>query len=418
MNPPITVHTISQWPVSKLVEAVNSPRTHSRQQIRKLMQGIQEFGFVNPILAAPDGAIIAGHARRIAAQRLQMAEVPVIVLDHLTDIQRRTLALFDNRLPLDGGWDEDLLRLQLQQLKDECFNLELTGFETAETERLLMAESAAILRDQDAVPNPPPLPMSSRGDLWTLGEHRVLCGDATDLADVQKLMSGDQADLIITDPPYNVDYEGYTADRMKIEGDSMSSTAFRAFLDSVFNSYRNIVKPSASAYVFHASRWQIEFQAALEQAGFVVRCQIVWVKNTFGWGHARYKFRHEPMFYCYVDGESDAWYGDKSESTVWEANKPAANRLHPTTKPVELLERALLNSSRAEDVVVDFFGGSGSTLIACERRCRKARLMEIDPKFVGVIIRRWQQYTGGEARLSADGATYREVASTRQRVAA
>jgi DNA modification methylase len=235
---------------------------------------------------------------------------------------------------------------------------------------------------------------------------------------VATLMAGDVADLVFTDPPYNVDYQGYTEDRLTIKGDQMSEADFKKFLERAFRSYRMLVKPSASMYVCHSSSWQREFQNALEAAGFEVRCQIIWAKNTFAWGFGRYKFQHEPIFYCHVAGQKDSWYGDKSQSTLWEEKKPAANRVHPTAKPVELVERALLNSSKAGDVVADLFGGSGSTLIACERRNRKARLMEIDPKYADCICRRYQEYTGNQAVLEEDGRSFDEVARRRAKEAA
>jgi DNA modification methylase len=231
-------------------------------------------------------------------------------------------------------------------------------------------------------------------------------------------MAGAAADLVFTDPPYNVDCEGYTEDRLKIKGDRMSDAEFKQFLGAAFRSCRSAVKPGASLYVCHSSSWQREFQNALETAGFEVRCQIIWAKNTFAWGFGRYKFQHEPMFYLHVAGEKDPWYGDKSQSTLWEEKKPAANRLHPTAKPVELVERALLNSSKAGDVVCDFFGGSGSTLIGCERRSRKARLMEIDPKYADCIVRRYQEYTGKQTTLDGDGRTFDEIARERGQEAA
>ena len=215
------------------------------------------------------------------------------------------------------------------------------------------------------------------------------------------------------DPPYNVDYEGYTKDRLKIKGDRMSDAEFKQFLEAAFRSCRTATNPGASVYVCHSSSWQREFQNALESAGCEVRCQIIWDKNTFAWGFGRYKFQHEPLFYAHVAGQKDPWYGDKSQSTLWQENKPAANRIHPTAKPVELIERALLNSSKAGDLVADLFGGSGSTLIACERRGRKARLMEIDPQYADCIVRRWEEYTGKQAVLDGDGRTFAEVARER-----
>ena len=345
--------------------------------------------------------------------------MPVIVLDGLTENQRRALVLADNKLALNAGWDEEALRLEIDALRDADYNLNILGFEDEELARLLESQEAnGGLTDEDAVPELQEVPISVSGDLWRLGDHRVLCGDATASAEVERLMAGDAVDLVFTDPPYNVDYEGYTEERLKIKGDKMTSEQFLQFLVATFSSYRRIAKPGASMYVCHSSSWQREFQNAMESAGFEARCQIIWAKNTFAWGFGRYKFQHEPIFYAHVAGQKDAWYGDKSQSTLWEEKKPAANRIHPTAKPVELVERALVNSSKAGDIVADLFGGSGSTLIGCERRGRKARLMEIDPKYADCIVRRWQEYTGNEATLEGDGRTFAVVAEERSRVAA
>jgi len=331
----------------------------------------------------------------------------VIVLDHLTDAQKRAYILADNQFALNAGWDDTLLAEELAALQKEDFNLDLIGFEDEELARLLAAQDAAEgLTDEDAVPELQVTPISVLGDLWILGDHRLLVGDATNSDAVAKLMSGGPADLVFTDPPYNVDYEGYTEERLKIKGDRMSDADFKKFLEAAFRSYRTVVKPGASMYLCHSSSWQREFQNALEVAGFEVRCQIIWAKNTFAWGFGRYKFQHEPMFYCHVAGE-------KTQSTLWQEKKPAANRIHPTAKPVELIERALLNSSKAGDIVADLFGGSGSTLIGCERRGRHARLMEIDPKYADCIVRRYQEYTGKQAVLDGDGNSYEEVALER-----
>jgi DNA modification methylase len=401
---------IEHWPIDKLIPFARNPRTHSEAQIAQIAASIAEFGFNNPILVDTKAGIIAGHGRLLAARKLQLTEVPVIVLDHLTDAQKRAYVIADNQLALNAGWDEELLRVELAALQDEDFNLGLVGFEDDELARLLAAQEAAEgLTDEDAIPELPETPISMAGDLWILGPHKLLVGDTTLQADVQRLMAGDAADLVFTDPPYNVDYEGYTEERLKIKGDRMSDADFKQFLERAFRSYRTRVKPGASLYVCHSSSWQREFQNALETAGFEVRCQIIWAKNTFAWGFGRYKFQHEPMFYCHVAGEKDPWYGDKSQSTLWQEKKPAANRIHPTAKPVELVERALLNSSKSGDVVADLFGGSGSTLIGCERRGRHARLMEIDPKYADCIVRRYQDYTGKQARLDGDGQTFEEI---------
>lgn len=381
---PALLLNVEQWPVDRLIPFVRNARTHSPEQVAQVAASIAEFGFVNPILVGSDKVIIAGHARLLAARKLDLKEIPVIVLGHLSESQRRALVIADNRLALNAGWDEQLLRIELAALRDEDYDLDLTGFEDEELARLLAAEDAVSgLTDEDAVPELPDEPVTRPGDLWVLDTHRLLCGDATERADVERLMTGNSADLVFTDPPYNV--------------------------RDTFQSYRLILKPGASIYVCHSSSWQREFQNALEAAGFEVRCQIIWAKNTFAWGFGRYKFQHEPIFYGHVAGQKDPWYGDKSQSTLWEEKKPAANRIHPTAKPVELIERALINSSKAGDLVADLFGGSGSTLIACERRGRRSCLMELDPKYADCIVRRYQEYTGKQAILESDGRSYDEV---------
>jgi DNA modification methylase len=378
---------------------------------------MREFGWTNPILVGTDNDVLAGHARLAAARQLGITEVPVIQLGHLTEAQRRALVIADNQLAISGaGWDEETLRLELAALHEESFDLSLIGLDDQELARLLAEQDAVEgLTDEDAVPEVPEAPVSAAGDLFYLGNHKLLVGDATRQADVTRLMASEAADLVFTDLPYNCDYEGYTEKRLKIQNDKMSDAEFRCFLEQSFQTYRTAIKPGASLYICHPSSFQREFQNALEAAGFEVRCQIIWAKNTFAWGFGRYKFRHEPIFYVHLAGQSDAWYGDKSQSTLWEENKPAANRLHPTMKPIELIERALLNSSKAGDLVADFFGGSGSTLIACERRNRAARLMELDPRYADVICRRYQEYTGKQAVLDGDGRSFDEIAVERRK---
>jgi len=406
---------IEIWPIEKLIPYARNPRTHSAAQVAQLAASIAEFGFVNPVLVASDAGIMAGHGRLLGAQALKLKQVPVIVLDHLTPAQRRAYLIADNKLAELAGWDTDLLRMELKDLQLEEFDLGVIGFSDEELRELLEDDAVVTtgLTDEDAVPDVPERPVTVAGDIWVLDDHRVLCGDATDLKAVRKLVAGEAADLVFTDPPYNVDYEGYTADKLTIKGDKMKPADFDKFLRGTFASYRAVVKQGASMYVCHASSVQREFQNALEASGFEVRCQIIWAKNTFAWGHGRYKFQHEPIFYCHHAKQSDAWYGDKSQSTLWQEKKPAANRLHPTMKPIELIERALLNSSKAGDCVLDLFGGSGSTLIACERRNRKSRLMELDPKYTDVIVKRWQEYTGQSAVLAKGGRSFEEVGAER-----
>jgi DNA modification methylase len=410
---------IEKWPITRLIPRITNPRTHTPEQVAQIAASIREFGWTNPVLVGADNDVIAGHARLLAARQLGMAEVPVIQLGHLSEAQRRALVIADNQLTINAGWSEETLRIELQALQEADFDLTLVGFDEDELARLLAAEEATSgLTDEDAVPEVLEAPISVAGDLWRLGQHVLLVGDATNEADVARLMNGAAADLVFIDPPYNCDYQGYTEEHLTIQGDRMSGAEFKQFLEAAFLSCRAVIKPCASLYVCHSSSWQREFQNALEAAGFEVRCQIIWAKNTFAWGFGRYKFRHEPIFYAHVAGQSDAWYGDKSQSTLWEENKPAANRLHPTMKPVELIERALLNSSKAGDVVVDLFGGSGSTLIACERRGRAAWLMELDRRYADVICRRYQEYVGKPATLDGDGRTFDQIAQERRQEAA
>jgi len=410
---------IERWLIEKLIPWARNPRTHSDAQVAQIAASIQAFGFNSPILVDSNAGIIAGHGRLLAARKLGLKEVPVIVLDHLSEAQKRAYVIADNQLALNAGWNDELLGIELAALQQENFDVSLIGFADEELARLLAAQDATEgLTDEDAIPELPQTPISEAGDLWILGDHILLVGDATNGDDVSRLMAGDAADLVFTDPPYNVAYEGYTEDRLTIKGDRMSDAEFKQFLEAAFRSCRAAVKPGASIYVCHSSSWQREFQDALETSGFEIRCQIIWAKNTFAWGFGRYKFQHEPMFYAHVAGQKDPWYGDKSQSTLWCENKPAANRIHPTAKPVELIERALLNSSKAGDVVADLFAGSGSTLIGCERRGRKARLIEIDPKYADCIVRRYQEYTGKLATLEGDGRTFDEIAQERGKEAA
>lgn len=416
MRKQMLVEKMEHWPLEKLVPYDRNARTHSEVQVGQIAASISEFGFNNPILVDSGTGIIAGHGRLLAAQKLQLKQVPVIILDHLSETQKRAYILADNRLAELAGWDQEMLRMELEALRELSFDLTVTGFNDKDLDLLLSQQIAALgLTDEDDIPESEETAVSVVGDLWLLGKHRLLIGDATRQSDIEMLMNGELADLVFTDPPYNVDYEGYTEKHLKLAGDRMSVDQFNTFLLHTFRNYRNLSKSGVSLYVCHSSSWQREFQSALEQAGFEVRCQIIWAKNTFAWGFGRYKFQHEPIFYCHRKGESDAWYGDKSQSTLWQEKKPAANRLHPTMKPVELIDRALINSSKSGDLVVDLFGGSGSTLIACERRNRKANLMEIDPIYADVIIRRWQAFTGMTAYLHATEQSFSEVQADRRK---
>jgi DNA modification methylase len=400
------------WPIENLIPYTRNPRHIPQSAVNKVAASIREFGFRQPIVVDQNRVIIVGHVRLLAAQQLELTEVPVHVATELTVAQVNAYRLADNRTNQEATWDMEALALELANLKLEEFDLDLTGFNLDEIDELL-AEHTEGLTDEDAAPAVQEFAISEPGDLWVLGKHRLLCGDSTSRDAVERLMGGQKADLVFTDPPYNVDYEGYTEEKLKIQGDQMTPEQFQHFLNSVFSSYIWALKPGGSMYVCHPSSWQREFQDALELSDFEVRCQIIWGKNTFAWGFGRYKFQHEPIFYCHRKGQSDPWYGDKSQSTLWQEKKPAANRLHPTMKPVELIERALVNSSKAGDLVLDLFGGSGSTLIACEKMGRSSRLMELDPKYCDVIVKRWQDFSGEIAHLE-DGRTFAELETMRQ----
>lgn len=420
---------VEQWPIARPQPYAKNARTMSDRAIEVVAASIKEFGFRQPIVVDAHDVIIVGHKRLLGAQLLEMATVPVHVARDLTPAQVKAYRLADNRTADESDWDLDLLAAEMAEIEAMGIDLTVTGFDEAEVEELLKPPP---LKEDDDVPPPPATPTSAAGDVWLCGPHRVMCGDALDLDAVQRLLATKPVDLVITtpateptedeettdpalvftDPPYNVDYEGYKRPAMagssepkgraplkKIAGDGLTRSEFLEFLAGTFASYRAAVKPGASLYICHPSSMQREFQDALEAAGFEVRTQIIWAKNTFAWGFGRYKFQHEPIFYAHVKHHKDAWHGDKSQSTLWQANKPSASRLHPTMKPVELIEHALENSSRPRQIVLDLFGGSGSTLIACEKTGRRGRLMELDPVYTDVIVDRWQQYTGNVAIL-------------------
>jgi len=410
---------IIDWPIDRPIPYARNAREISQSAVDKVAASIKEFGWRQPIVVDAQDVIIVGHTRLRAAQKLGLAVVPVHVATNLTPAQVKSYRLLDNRSHEEATWDLELLASELAELQASDADLMLTGFDQDEIDKLLADQIAtAGLTDEDAVPETPDEPVTKPGDVWILGGHRLHCGDSCNEESLAKLLGESRADLVFTDPPYNRDYQGYTAEKLKIQGDKLSSEEFRLFLDRAFQSCRAGVKLGASVYICHSSSFQREFQNALEAGGFQVRCQIIWSKNTFAWGFGRYKFQHEPIFYGHVAGQKDPWYGDKSQSTLWQEKKPAANRLHPTMKPVELIERALVNSSKAGDLVFDPFGGSGSTMIACEKLGRKSALIELDPKYADVIVQRWQEFTGKEAFLESTGQSFPTVTEERVNVAA
>jgi DNA modification methylase len=413
---PVAHLAIKPRPIDQLLPYANNARTHSPAQIQQIAASIREFGFVNPILIGPDNRIVAGHARLRAAQALGMREVPVIVLEHLSAAQRRALVLADNQLALNAGWDEKLLRAELAALAKERFPLELVGFDQAELVRLLAAQDAAEgLTDPDAAPPVPQVPVSLTGDLWILGQHRVLCGDATRAADLLAVLEGEPAAMVFTDPPYNVSYEGKTARQLRMKNDSLGDH-FPEFLGAACTRLMEVCR--GAIYICMSSAELHTLQQAFTAAGGHWSTFLIWAKNHFTLGRSDYQRQYEPILYGWPAGAAHYWCGARDQSDVWSLARPVANREHPTMKPVELVERALQNSSRVGDTVLDPFAGSGTTLIACERLQRRARLVELDARYVDVICERWEQFRGQPAVLDGSGRTFAEMARERTQKAA
>ncbi|MBX2807838.1 MAG: site-specific DNA-methyltransferase [Cellvibrionaceae bacterium] len=406
------IESVEHWPLQRLVPYARNARTHEEDQIAQIAGSIAEFGFVNPILVGNDNVIIAGHGRLMAAQQLGLEQVPVIVLSHLNETQRKALVIADNKIAENAGWDEELLKLELADLKDIGFDLDLIGFSDTELDQLLDDVEGTGQSDEDSIPEVEPVPVSQSGDLWLLGDHRLLCGDATNAQDLARLMDGGLADMVFTDPPYNVDYGNNAKDKMRgkdrrIMNDNLGND-FYAFLKAALSNMLTVTK--GACYVAMSSSELDTLQKAFRDAGGKWSTFIVWAKNTFTLGRSDYQRQYEPILYGWRDGNDHYWCGARDQGDVWFFNKPVKNDLHPTMKPVELVERAIRNSSKTLDIVLDVFGGSGSTLIASEKTGRHARLMELDPKYVDVIVRRWQDYTGQQAMKESDHRPFDEVA--------
>jgi DNA modification methylase len=411
------------WPVEKLIPFARNARTHSVEQVAQIAASITEFGWTSPILTGSDGVIIAGHARLLAARKLGMTEVPVIVLDHLSETQRRALVLADNRLALNAGWDEEMLRVELESLQEEGFNLDIVGFTDEEIEALLQEPEEAHVgnTDDDAIPETPETAVTVVGDVWILGEHRLHCGDSTQMEAVEKVMAGGLADMVWSDLPYNVNYGATMKDKLrgkthrKILNDNLGED-FEQFLR---DACANILAVNKGAiYICMSSSELHTLERAFREAGGHWSTFIIWAKNTFTMGRADYQRQYEPMLYGWKEGTTHFWCGARDQGDVWFIKKPHVNDLHPTTKPVELIERALLNSSKTRDTVLDPFAGSGSTLIACEKTGRQARLLELEPHYCDVMVQRYLEYGGKDATLEGDGRTFHEIAESRKGAAA
>lgn len=390
---------VTMMPIEQVVPYARNPRKNEAA-VAKVAASIREFGFRQPIVVDADRVVIVGHTRLLAARTLGLTEVPIHVAENLTPAQVRAYRLADNRTAQEAEWDMDLLALELQELDGANFDLALTGFGEEEILELLNGDGEdGILpsTDEDEAPEPPEDPVTVPGELITLGRHRLLCGDSTRLEDMEALMAGEAADLIWTDPPYNVAYEGKTKDALTIENDAMDDGAFRRFLEDAFLAMASVTRPGGAIYVAHADTEGHNFRGALREAGWLLKQCLVWVKNSMVLGRQDYHWRHEPILYGWKPGAAHRWFADRSQTTVLEYDRPTRSTDHPTMKPVELVAYCLANSSGNGDVVLDPFGGSGTTLIACEKLGRKARLMELDPRYCDVIIRRWEEATGRKA---------------------
>jgi len=399
--------------VSELIPYINNSRTHSEEQITQLISSIKEFGFTNPILIDKENSIIAGHGRLLAVKRLGLEEVPCIIISGLTKTQIKALIIADNQLALNAGWDLEKLSVEIEGLEDDKFDISLLGFDDKFLNDLLFKENEG-LTDEDATPDEPENPKSKLNDIWILGSHKIICGDSTKPEDYKSLFKDHIADMIFTDPPYNVDYSGRGKNDLgKIINDNMDENKFILFLDDVFKLMSDNLKPLSILYVCHPdshSKPKIAFEIAFDKY-FKKSSTLIWNKGNAGMGWQDYRSQHEPILYGWKEGKGKHnFYGDRTKTSIWNVKRDSTSQYkHPTQKPVELVKEAILNSSKEKDIVFDPFSGSGSTLIACEKLNRICYGIELDNKFVDVIIQRWQQFTGKEAIHEQSGKTYNSI---------
>lgn len=400
-----TTTEMKMVPTEKLVPYVNNARTHSADQVKKLQSSLREFGFINPIIIDRDYSIIAGHGRLLAAKAEGITEVPCVFVDHLTDAQKKAYILADNRMAMDAGWDEELLRVEIEALQAEDFDVFLTGFDEAEISKLFDA-GTEVKEDEfdveEELENPA---FSKQGDVWHLGRHRLVCGDSTKKETYDVLMNGAKAHLVITDPPYNVNYEGSAG---KIKNDNMADEKFYQFLLDAFKNMEAVMTNDSSIYVFHADTEGLNFRKAFTDAGFYLSGCCIWEKQSLVLGRSPYQWQHEPCLYGWKKNGKHQWYTGRKETTIWKFDKPKKNGDHPTMEPLALLAYPIMNSSMSNTNVLDPFGGSGSTLIACEQTDRNCYTIELDEKFCDVIVNRYIEQVGSDAEVSVerDGKTY------------
>ena len=378
-------------PLDKLVPYQNNARTHSPEQINKLRSSLREFGFINPVIIDRNYGIIAGHGRVMAAKEEGIEEVPCVFVDYLTEAQKKAYIIADNRMAMDAGWDEELLRVEIEALQAEAFDLALTGFDENELSKLFDDGKEAEDDDFDVDAELQKPTVTKPGDVWTLGRHRLVCGDSTKPETYETLMGGRKANLVVTDPPYNVNYEGTAG---KIKNDNMASEKFYDFLFDAFSCMEKVMADDASIYVFHADTEGLNFRKAFDAAGFYLSGCCIWKKPSLVLGRAPYQWQHEPCLFGWKKKGKHQWYSDRKQTTVWEFEKTKKNTDHPTMKPIPLLAYAITNSSMSNTLVLDPFGGSGSTLIACEQTDRDCCTVELDEKFCDVIVKRYIELVG------------------------
>ena len=399
-----TIERFEKVDIEKLIPYIRNSRTHSKEQITQLRGSLREFGFINPCLIDKDYNVIAGHGRICAAKEEGIAEVPCIFVEHLTEAQKRAYIIADNRLAMNAGWDDEMLSVELSDLQGAKFDLDLLGFDVAELDKLLNPESDIKEDDFDVNAELEQPTFSRTGDLWLLGNHRLICGDSTKQETYDILMGSKKANLGVTDPPYNVNYEGTAG---KIKNDHMANEAFHSFLYDAFSCIEKALADDASIYVFHADTEGLNFRKAFQEAGFYLSGTCIWKKQSLVLGRSPYQWQHEPVLYGWKKKGKHQWYTGRKESTIWEFDKPRKNGDHPTMKPLPLLAYPIQNSSMSNCIVLDAFGGSGSTLIACEQTNRICHMIELDEKFVDVIVKRYieQVGTSENVTLIRDGKT-------------
>ena len=381
-------------PVDRLIPYINNARTHSPEQIKKLRASLREFGFVNPVIIDREYNVIAGHGRIMAAKEEGITEVPCVYADHLTEAQKKAYILADNRMALDAGWDEEMLRVEIDALREMEFDPMLAGFDEKELAALYAGGGDGTEDDDfDLSAALEKASFVEPGDLWTVGRHRLLCGDATRPEDVETLMGGKRANLIVTDPPYGVSFK--SASGLTIQNDSMKNEEFYVFLLSAFQAMAGVLEKGGAAYVFHADTEGLNFRRAFVDAGFHLAGCCIWVKDSLVLGRSDYQWQHEPVLYGFLQNGKHPWYSDRKQTTIWNFAKPKRNENHPTSKPLDLLAYPICNSSQENSVVIDTFGGSGSTMMACEKTGRICYMMELDPKYASVILRRYVEDFGG-----------------------